>query len=75
MNSKNMNSKSDTLIFLAKVIVSSAALSALIKFGGPLLPVAGLAGAELNRVAIALIITPSITVAILLWTSVRRQGH
>lgn len=75
MNSENMNSKSDTLIFLAKVIVSSAALSALIKFGGPLLPVANLAGADLNRVAIALIITPSVTVAILLWSSARRQGH
>ncbi len=70
-----MNSRNDTLIFLAKVIVSSAALSALIKFGGPLLPVADLAGTELNRVAIALIITPSIIVAIFLWTSARRHGH
>jgi len=72
MNSKNMNSKRDTLVFLAKVIVSSAALSALIKFGGPLLPVADLAGAELNRVAIALILCPSLIVAIFLWTSARR---
>jgi hypothetical protein len=75
MNSKNMNSKSDTLIFLAKVIVSSAALSALIKFGGPLLPVAGLAGAELNRIAIALILTPSLIVATFLLASARRHGH
>ncbi len=70
-----MNSKNDTLIFLAKVIVSSAALSALIKFGGPLLPIAGLAGVDLNRVAIALILTPSLTIAALLWTSARRQSY
>ncbi|MBE9062981.1 hypothetical protein IQ256_18650 [cf. Phormidesmis sp. LEGE 11477] len=62
------------MIFLAKVIVSSAALSAAIKFGGPLLPVAGLTGTELNRVAIALIITPSLIVAAFLWTIAHRQG-
>lgn len=65
----------DTLSFLVKVIVASAALSVMIKFGGPLLPVANLAGAELNWVAIALILTPSLTVAILLWSSARRQGY
>ncbi|EDX85582.1 hypothetical protein S7335_3283 [Synechococcus sp. PCC 7335] len=69
-----MNSTKDTLIFLAKVLVSSAALSVLIKFGGPLLPVAGLAGSALNWVAIALIITPALTVAIFLWTSAHRRS-
>lgn len=65
----------DTLGFLAKVVVASAALSAMIKFGGPMLPIATLTGADLNWVAIALIVTPSITVAILLWISAHRQGY
>ncbi|MEM8504514.1 MAG: hypothetical protein AAF716_15330 [Cyanobacteria bacterium P01_D01_bin.1] len=57
----------DTLSFLTKVIISSAVLSAAIKFGGPLLPVATLTGTELNRVAIALILTPALVVALLLY--------
>ena len=61
------NGMNDTVSFLVKVIVSSAALSTLIKFGGPLLPIVTLEGTDLNRVAIALILTPSLTIAILLW--------
>lgn len=57
----------ETASFLAKVLFSSAALSVLIKFGGPLLPIANLAGTGLNWVAIALILTPSLIVGVLLW--------
>lgn len=66
---------SDIASFLAKVFFLSAALSGLIKWGGPLLPIATLEGTGLNLVAITLIITPALTVAILLWTITRRQGY
>lgn len=59
----------DTLSFLTKVIISSAALSVLIKFGGPLLPVTTLTGTDLNRVAIAFILTPALVVALFLYLS------
>ena len=57
----------DAVSFLAKVFFLSAALSVLIKFGGPLLPIATLEGTGLNLVAIALILMPALTVGALLW--------
>lgn len=52
----------ETASFLLKVLALSAALSLVIKWVGPTLPVASLEGAELNYVVIALVTLPSLIV-------------
>lgn len=52
----------DTASFLLKVIVISAALSLLIKYGGPLLPVP--AADDLNKWATLIVLLPSFALGI-----------
>lgn len=48
--------------FLVKVIVTSALLSVLLKYGGPLLPIDAPYTERLNGLAVAIIVLPSVVV-------------
>lgn len=56
----------DTASFLLKVFVLSAGLSLLIKIGGPALSTQSLNQRQLNHLAIAIILTPSLTLGAVL---------
>lgn len=54
----------DTNSFLVKVIVLSALLSLLIKYGGPLLPIAAPYTERLNGLVTAIVLLPSIAIGL-----------
>jgi len=53
--------------FIVKVLVLSAGISVLLKYGGPLVPVAGT-----SANALIAVLTPSIVLAIALWWRARQ---
>ena len=54
----------DTASFLAKVIILSALLSLLIKYGGPLLPLRSPFTSSLNGLVTAIVVLPSTVIGI-----------
>ncbi|MGB3297790.1 MAG: hypothetical protein WBA76_05935 [Phormidesmis sp.] len=59
---------SDTFSFVVKVILLSALLSVVIKYGGPLLPIAAPFTERLNPLVTAIVTLPSVIIGIALWT-------
>lgn len=66
MSENTTQSSSNAASFLIKVIVASALLSLLLKYGGQLLPIAAPYTEELNGLVTAIIITPSLLIGVLL---------
>lgn len=68
----------DNTVFLVKVIGLSAVLSLLIKYGGPLLPVAAAVAAEkaenLNGLATAIVILPSLIMGVILLIALKNAA-
>lgn len=56
----------DTASFLLKVFLLSALLSLLIKYGGPLLPIAAPYTAGLNGLVTLIIVLPSVVIGVAL---------
>ncbi len=52
----------DTVSFLVKVAIASALLSLLLKYGGPLLPIAAPYTDRLNGLVVAVILLPSLVI-------------
>ncbi len=69
----------DKARFVVKVILLSAALSALIKYGGPLLPFqmpyTPAANQGLNALVIAIILLPSLVIALIIGTGLARKSN
>jgi hypothetical protein len=56
----------DTLDFLVKILLLSALLSAVIKYGGPLLPVVAPFTERLNTLVTAIVVLPSLLISAVL---------
>lgn len=69
----------DKARFVTKVILLSAALSALIKYGGPLLPFqmpyTPAANQGLNALVIAIILLPSLVIALIVGTGLWSKSN
>ncbi len=67
----------DIIGFVVKVLVLSALLSAVIKYGGPLLPVVAPFTADLNGLVTAIVVLPSILIGVGLFALLTRstQNH
>ncbi len=63
----------DTASFLLKVLVISAALSGLIKYGGQLLPLQAPYTDGLNGLVTAIVVLPSIVIGIGLFVTLKRS--
>ncbi len=65
----------DTTRFLIKVIVASALLSGVIKYGGPLLPFTEPFTESLNGLVTTIVVLPSILIGIFLLIALRKAAH
>ncbi|MFK8185116.1 MAG: hypothetical protein AB8B99_17225 [Phormidesmis sp.] len=63
----------DTISFLVKVVVLSAALSCLIKYGGALLPFTAPFTASLNGLVTAVVLFPSLLIGAALLIQIQRS--
>ena len=73
MNEKTTPSSRNAASFLIKVIVISALLSLVLKYGGQLLPISAPYTAKLNGLVTAIIITPSLLIGIALTLLLTRK--
>ena len=62
METKTEAPSNSTISFLVKVAIASALLSLLLKYGGPLLPIAAPYTNRLNGLVTAIILLPSLTI-------------
>lgn len=62
MKTRPENASNSTVSFLVKVVVASALLSLLLKYGGPLLPIAAPYTDRLNGLVTAIILLPSLVI-------------
>ncbi|PZO12524.1 MAG: hypothetical protein DCF25_17540 [Leptolyngbya foveolarum] len=62
-----------TVGFLVKVVVASALLSLLLKYGGPLLPIAAPYTDRLNGLVTAIILLPSLVIGTALISLIKAQ--
>ncbi len=73
MNNRPEAPSNSTVSFLVKVVVASALLSGLLKYGGPLLPIAAPYTDRLNGLVTAIILLPSLVIGIALFFLLKAQ--
>ena len=75
MKPKSESRSSSTASFLVKVVLASALLSLLLKYGGPLLPIAAPYTERLNGLVTTIIVLPSIAIGVALTFLLKAQRH
>ncbi len=74
-NGAMKNDTKDIIGFVVKVLVLSALLSGVIKYGGPLLPFVAPFTEQLNGLVTAMVVLPSILIGGALLFALKRSPH
>ena len=75
MKNKTKAQSNSMVGFLVKVVVASALLSLLLKYGGPLLPITAPYTERLNGLVTAIILLPSLTIGLALTLLFKAQQN